>query len=456
MDPGSSPGQAGLRPLTSYELIETTAQLREATGRLMSTEVSVVALDTEFMREKTYWPQLCLLQLAAGDELWLVDALAPGLDMAPLTEILASTSILKLFHASGQDLQVLHHALGVATAPIFDTQEAATLLGYPEQIGYGALVSRVLGVELGKAESFTDWARRPLAAEQLNYAADDVRWLLRLYPVMKARLCELGRERWLDEDFARKADPASYVVEPREQFRRLRRVSALKPAQLAVAREVAAWREVEAARVDRPKRWLLSDESVLEIARRAPRNVEALRGIRGVTLRRAEALREVLAAVARGAGMPRERWPRLATRARAEYESAAEVDLMVALVRARARENLLSMNQLASRAQLEELALWWRERRGRAGEGKVEVEVVAGDGAGAGAAAGVGAEVGARLGAAGDSPLLRGWRRAMVGEDLLRLLDGRLQLSLRDGQLVVGTVEVVGPLEREDEGEDRE
>lgn len=379
-------------------MVVSQKQLSQLIARLDGQPV--VALDTEFMREKTYWPHLCLLQVAIEDESWLVDPLSYGLDLRPFGDVLGNPQVLKLFHASGQDLQILEHETGVAPCPIFDTQDAAALLGYPEQIGYGPLVRGVLGVRLGKADGFTDWARRPLSADQLRYAEEDVTWLFRMYPEIIAELGRLGREHWLDEDFARKADPAHYVVDPREQYLRLKRVGQLRPRQLAIARELAEWREETAQQRNLPRRWLMSDEAVLEIARRAPATREALLDLRGVTLKGRHYADQVLAAVRRGVDLPDDRLPETPGRAQDEREITVSVELMTALARTRASENRLSPTVLASRALLEELVLASREAR--------------------------------------DScTLMTGWRRAMIGEELARLLDGRLELSLVDGVLQV-------------------
>jgi ribonuclease D len=360
-----------------------------------------LAIDTEFMREKTYFPQLCLLQIAASaTDVFLIDTLVPGLDLKLLAPVLADATVVKVFHAGAQDLQILYQEIGVATAPIFDTQDAAALLGYPEQIGYGALVQEALDVRLGKADSFTNWARRPLNDAQLLYAADDVIYLLRLYPRLVEQLTELGRETWLDDDFARKAAPAGLVADPRQQFRRLKRGNSLKARQLAIAREVAAWREEEAMRRNMPKRWLMGDETVVEIAKRAPQTIAALRDIRGVQAGNVSQLKDILAAVDLGVNCPPADWPAPKTRVKPDYDTTAALDLMGALVHKRAKENRLSSTQLAPRALLETLAATRSE----------------------------------------DSPLLQGWRRAMIGEELLALLNGRLRLSLRHGNLEVEEV----------------
>jgi ribonuclease D len=382
-------------------MITTPHELASVLPQLTASEI--VAVDTEFMREKTYWPRLCLIQIAAGDEVVLIDPLPSRLDLRPLGELWETASILKVFHAGTQDIEMLYRVCGTAPAPIFDTQDGAELIGMPQQISYKALVQRLLDIELEKADSFTDWAQRPLSKDQLNYAAEDVSWLLRLYPVLREELTALGRESWLDEEFAKRVLPETLTVNLQEQFRRLKRVSSLQPRSLAIAREVAAWREEEAMRRDLPKRWLLSDEAVLEITRRAPRSVGELRNLRGVGKNLQRCFDAILASVERGRAVPREQWPRLAGRRRPEGNFSAAIELMAALVRKRAEEHKLSSGQLATRAMLEDFIREHDE----------------------------------------SAPLLQGWRRALIGEELLRLLKGKIGLSLRDGMLVITQTEEV-------------
>lgn len=357
----------------------------------------LVGVDTEFMRERTYFARLCLIQLANDDLAAIVDPLAID-DLSPLCELLADPSVVKILHAGGQDLEIFFRACEVAAAPIFDTQVAATLAGFPQQVGYGGLVHELLGEKIDKGDTYTDWARRPLADTQVAYALNDVRYLPEVYRRLVGRLEKEGRLPWLEKDFSRLADPATHTVEPFEQWRRVKRISSLNRRQLAVAREVAAWRENEAMRRDVPKRWVLGDESVIEVARRSPKTAEELLSIRGVgdKIGRA-ASKGLLDAVGRGVATSEDELPSLAKRKRVARDVDGAVDLMVALVRLRAREHGVAMPLLASRDDLERLAAG--ERDGHA--------------------------------------LLEGWRATIVGNELLDLLDGRIELRLIDGELVV-------------------
>ena len=361
---------------------------------------SVLAIDTEFLREKTYYARLCLLQLATDDEVAIVDPFAVS-DLHVLVPLLADRGIVKLFHAGGQDLEILYREVGMLPEPIFDTQVAAALLGHTQQIGYGALVHSVCGVNLKKVDSYTDWSRRPLSDSQLEYAADDVVYLPGIYREMCAMLDARGRREWLAPDFAELSDPARYEADPRQRFRRLKRVSSLSRRQLSAAREVAAWREEEAARRDVPRKWVITDEQIVEACKREARSIDELFMVRGMREKLpTRDARTVAALLRKGLDAPQDRWPVLDRASKSEPNVDAQLDLMEAVVRLRARENGIAMQTLASRDDLARLARGYTE----------EVDV------------------------------LRGWRRAMVGEELLDLLAGRLALSLGEEGLRVTPV----------------
>jgi ribonuclease D len=379
--------------------VDDVQGLVELVGRLRA--APVVAVDTEFMRDRTYFARLCLIQLASDVEAAIVDPLAID-DLSILQELMADPTVTKVFHAGSQDLEILFRLLGVATTPVFDTQVAATLAGFPQQVGYGSLVKEVLDVALDKGDTYTDWAKRPLSDTQVEYALNDVRYLPEVHRRLTAELSREDRLGWLDADFRRMEDPATYTCVPQEQWRRVKRITTLNRRQMAVAREVAAWRETEAQRRDIPKRWVLGDESVIEISRRGPRNAEELKAIRGVSDKVGRtASAGIVESVARGLAVPEAELPSVVRRRRPQGDVNGAVDLMVALVRLRAREHGVAMPLLASRDDLERLAAGEREA----------------------------------------SPLLEGWRRSMVGDELLTLLDGSLSMRLDDGNLVVETLD---------------
>ena len=358
---------------------------------------AVLAVDTEFLREKTYYANLCLLQLATDTEVAVVDPFAIE-DLSVLVPLMEDPTIVKLFHAAGQDLEIIYRELGVLPSPVFDTQVAAALLGHTQQIGYGPLVHSLCGVSLKKSDSFTDWSRRPLSDSQLDYAADDVIYLPKMYRVMRERLEAKGRLGWLDNDFAALSDPANYVCDVASRFKRLKRVGQLSRRQLSAAREVASWRELTAQARDLPRKWVLTDEQVVEACRREARTIDELFMVRGMREKLCTRdARAVVAALVRGLDAPPEQWPELDKSLKSEPNVDAELDLMEALVRLRARENDIAMQILASHGELARVARGYRT----------------------------------------DVDVLKGWRRAIIGEELLDLLAGKLALSLGPDGLVV-------------------
>jgi ribonuclease D len=373
--------------LTSPDDVEqVTARAREH---------GVVALDTEFMRERTYWPRLCLVQLAVADEAWLLDPIEGG-DVRWLEEMMTDPGIVKILHAGQQDLEILYRAFGRTAAPVFDTQVAATLAGFPTQVGYARLIEELFGERVDKSDTFTDWARRPLAATQVEYALNDVRHLPGAYRVLVERLQREGRLAWLEEDFERLASPEAFEIVPETQFLRVKRASSLNRRQLGVLREIAAWREREAQRRDLPKRWVVSDESLIEVARRMPSDASQLSAIRGINARSFDSS-TLLQAVARGQAVPEAELPRMPRKPKTIVDVEGIVELMGALVRVRASEHGIAVPLLAGRQDLERLA----------------------------------------SGERADSPLLSGWRRSLIGEELLELAEGRLALRVADGKIVV-------------------
>ncbi len=356
----------------------------------------LLAIDTEFMREKTYYARLCLIQLAAGDEAWIVDPFEIA-DLGPLRAVMSDPDVVKVLHAGSQDLEILTRILDAPPKPVFDTQVAATLAGFPTQVGYARLVKEMFDVDVDKSDTYSDWARRPLTSVQIEYGLADVRFLPKMYLQLKERLEREGRLAWLDGDFERMADPATYEVVPEEQFRRIKRASSLGRRQLAVLQQVAAWREREAQRRDLPKRWVVSDETLVEVARRHPKDASALGELRGLNPRSlGDGGAGLLEAVRRGLSTPEDSLPRLTMRPRTRIDVEGIVELMNALVRVKASEHGVAAALLASRSELERLAGGERD----------------------------------------ESPLLQGWRRSLVGEDLVELAEGRLSLRVAEGKVV--------------------
>ena len=365
-----------------------------------------VTVDTEFIRERTYWSQLCLVQIArplgegesGEDGAAMVDPLADGIDLAPLYELMADEGVLKVFHASRQDVEIFHNMAGAVPEPMFDTQVAAMVCGYGDQVGYETLVRRIAKAELDKSSRFTDWSRRPLSDKQLTYALGDVTHLRLIYETLAARLAETGRAHWLKEEMAILTDPGTYENDPRDAWRRVKARSN-SPKFLAIVRALAEWREATAQFRDVPRSRLLKDDALLEIATARPKTPEDLGKLRLLQreARKLETAGEILAAVAAGEACPPDQRPTLPPPTRRREGSAAIADLLKVFLKARSEQLGVASKLIASGSDLEALA----------GEDDP------------------------------DLPLLRGWRREVFGEDALRLRSGQLGLVARPGGVKV-------------------
>ncbi|MDO9371164.1 MAG: ribonuclease D [Gammaproteobacteria bacterium] len=374
--------------------VDSPQQLEELCARLHG--IKWIALDSEFMREKTYYAQLCLLQIATDKIIACIDPLALA-DMTPLLDIIYDSSITKVLHSSRQDLEIFYDLRGDLPRPVFDTQVAAALLGYGDQVGYSALVNGMLGVQLDKSQTRTDWSTRPLSVEQLQYAADDVRYLGKIYSDQYAELEQRGRLTWLDADFAELVDVTPYLNAPDEAWRRVRQANTLKGAQLAVLRALAAWREQRARASNRPRKWIISDDALLELARRMPGNADALAKIRGLEASTLKHHGVELSGIVQGAkSLAQGEWPLLESPHRLTSAQEALADALMATVRLRGAQGAISTASLVTRKELERLVLGER-----------------------------------------DLPILHGWRGALVGQDLLALLQGERALRVQEGSLKI-------------------
>ena len=350
-----------------FEYIDNTQKLNDLLARLEHAEW--VTLDTEFIREKTYYPRLCLIQIASADVLACIDPLQIP-DLQPFLQWLRDPRRIKVLHAAWQDLEIFYHlGNGALPAPIFDTQIAAAVLGMGDQLGYGRLVENLLGVVLDKSQSRTDWSRRPLTPAQLEYAIDDVRYLRDVYQQLRQQLEKLGRLKWLDKPFQKLADPNTYAIDPRSSWERVRGLQILKPHQLAILREIAAWREERALHKDIPRRWILSDEILLDMARMQPDSAQGLRHIRGLSDEQIERHGgEWLSCIARGKAIPKSEYPQLPRRRKLDANMSVVADLLMALLNQIANEHGISAQMIATRQQIEKmleegrvtLADYWR------------------------------------------------------------------------------------------------
>lgn len=346
-----------------------------------------VTLDTEFVRERTYYPQLCLIQLAGPTELACVDPLALD-DLTPLNPLLTNPDVIKVLHAAVQDLEILLQATGIMPTPIFDTQVAAALLGHPDQIGYANLVKAELGHELDKAHTRTDWSQRPLSQAQIDYAADDVRYLAAMYPQLREQLAERGRLAWLTAESEAMTDPARYTPDPAHAWQRIKGIHKLKPGQQQALARLAEWRENTAIAHDRPRRWILKDDPLLELARKRPTSTDELERIRDlpakVSRRHGDAL---IACIQNAKQAPAEAL--VADKPQLTAAEQALTDMLMAAARAQATTAEINVSALTSRKELEQLAR---------GERNLTVT--------------------------------RGWRRSAVGQTLLDVLDARITLRV--------------------------
>jgi ribonuclease D len=383
-------------PRYSYPMtpITTTAELQAFCDRIA--EASFIAVDTEFMRETTYWPKLCLVQVAAPAVAAVIDPLAEGLDLAPLLAVLADDRIEKVFHAARQDVEIFNN-LGVMPVPLFDTQIAGMAAGFGEQIAYDALVRQMLKIDLDKSSRFTDWARRPLSDAQLSYALADVTHLAELYPILRERLDKAGRLAWVEEEMGQLVDPALYDTEPNNAWKRLK-PRRHAPRYLAVLKGVAAWRERTAQTRDQPRGRILKDDAIDEIATQAPADIDALSRLRSAPKGFAGSRfgAEVVEAVREALKDPEGYAPTIERHhAPPAPASGAIVELLKVLLKARAEDAGVASKLIATVADLEKIA--------------------ADDNA--------------------DAAALHGWRREAFGADALKLKRGELALVL-DGARV--------------------
>ena len=353
-----------------------------------------VAVDTEFMRERTFWPQLCLIQLARPGEdegaAAVIDPLEGELDLAPLFRLMADPATVKVFHAARQDVEIFHHLGGVIPTPLFDTQVAAMVCGYGDQIGYETLVKKVAKAELDKSSRFTDWARRPLSQKQLAYAVGDVTHLRVIYEKLSAQLERTGRGEWVAEEMAVLTDPATYVTEPEDAWRRIKTRSG-SGRFLAAVKALAALRERTAQTRDVPRNRIMKDDALLEVASARPTTIEELSGLRLLQreARKGEMAEAILAAIREAEAAPPEARPAVEEKAQAKPGSAALAELLKVLLKARSDETGVAQRLIASAADIDALS--------REDEPAV--------------------------------PALHGWRREVFGEDALRLKRGEIALT---------------------------
>ncbi|WP_293648226.1 ribonuclease D [Thiolapillus sp.] len=371
--------------------IDNAEQLQDFVHRAADSDW--LAVDTEFLRERTYFPKLCLIQVANGEIAAAIDPIALN-DLSPLRDLLMNPAIEKVFHAARQDMEIFLNEWQVLPQPLFDTQPAAALLGLGDQVGYGKLIQQVLKTELPKDHSRTDWSRRPLDKAQLRYALDDVIYLGQAYRKMKSQLEQAGRLTWLDAEFRTLTSPQTYSLEPMDMWKKVKGRQHIKGIKLAILQALAAWREEQALAKNLPRRWILKDDVLLEIARRSPKNTQELERVRGVDAgfvrKNGDAILEL---IEKARQLPKEQLPRDKRPAsRPTPRQEATLDLLGAALRLIAVEAGLSPQVIASRKDL--LALLNRED---------------------------------------NCALLRGWRKSLAGEPLQELVEGKRQVVVEQG-----------------------
>ena len=376
------------------ELITTTDQLAAACERLA--QHRVITVDTEFLRETTYYPLLCVVQMASADDAVVVDTLAEGIDLAPFFALMNNEAVLKVFHAARQDIEIMVHRNGVVPHPIFDTQVAAMVLGYGDSIAYDQLVERVTGHRPDKTHRFTDWSRRPLTDEQLHYAVSDVTHLRDVFAKLDADLKKRNRSEWVSEEMKILTSPKTYDFHPERAWERLK-TRVRKPKELGVLMEVAAWREQEAQSRDVPRSRVLKDDAVGDIATHAPTTLEKLANLRSLPkgFERSKWGTDILAAIQRGIDRDPNTLPKL-EKPRGNGNGAATVELLKVLLRMTSERHAVASKVIATVDDLEQIAI------------------------------NDNADVGA----------LQGWRHELFGKDALALKHGRLALAMEKGRVI--------------------
>jgi ribonuclease D len=376
------------------QMITTTPELTALCETLGKSDF--VAVDTEFLREQTFWPLLCLVQLAGPEAEAVVDPLASGLDLTPFYRLMADASTVKVFHAARQDIEIVYLKARVVPMPVFDTQIAAMVCGFGDSISYVNLVKKTTGVDLDKTSRFTDWSRRPLSTKQLDYALADVTYLRDVYLYLKQALEKTGRTPWLQEEMAVLTNPATYDTSPENAWQRLKlRVKSRK--SLAVLVELAAWRERLAQQLDVPRGRVLRDDALYDIANQIPASTEALGQLRTLSdgFARSQRAKEIIEAVKAGLARDPKSLPKVERSEALSAEASATLELLKVLLKAAAAEHGVAPRIIADSDDLEQLAT------------SDDADILA----------------------------LQGWRRALFGEAALKLKRGELALTLVDGEV---------------------
>ncbi|MFN4357221.1 ribonuclease D [Sphingopyxis alaskensis] len=385
-----------------HPLIDTNAALLEFCDRIKDSDF--IAVDTEFMRENTFWPELCLIQVADTEHAAAIDPMAQGMDLKPLLDLLVDNEdMLKVFHAGGQDVEIIFNLTGKTPHPIFDTQIGQMALGQAEQVGYSNLVEAWLGLQLDKGARFTDWSRRPLDKRQIDYAIGDVTHLAKIFPMMLDKLIRTGRGHWLDEEMEKLADPANYSVDPDKAWQRIK-IPSRKPDVLGRLRALAAWREREARNKNLPRGRIVKDETLADLAAHPPKDQDGLGRVRGLsaTWKSNDIGARLMDALTNAKPLGKDDMPDRAPRGPGlGKEGALVADLLKLLLKIRARELNVAARLIARSDDLEALA------------------------------------AGSRKGI----PMMEGWRYEVFGHAALDLVEGRMGFAVKNGKLVMSEID---------------
>jgi len=391
-----------------HPLIETSAALVEFCDLIKDSDF--IAVDTEFMRENTFWPELCLIQVANSEHAAAIDPLAKDMDLKPLLDLLVDNEdMLKVFHAGGQDVEIIFNLTGKTPHPIFDTQIGQMALGQAEQVGYSNLVEAWIGIQLDKGARFTDWSRRPLDKRQIDYAIGDVTHLAKIFPMMLKKLVKTGRGHWLDEEMEKLADPSNYSVDPNDAWHRIK-IPSRKPDVLGRLQALAAWREREARSKNLPRGRIVKDETLADLAAHPPKDQDGLGRVRGLsaTWRSNDIGSRLMDALDNAKPLDRDDMPDRAPRGPGlGKEGVLVADLLKLLLKIRGRELNVAARLIARSDDLEALAAGRRD----------------------------------------NIAMLQGWRYDVFGHAALDLVEGRMGFAVQHGKLVMSKIEAPTPID---------
>ena len=376
-------------PITTNEALSAAANKYQ--------KADFLAVDTEFLRERTYYPQLCLIQISDGIDAVAIDPLAGNLDLTPIWELMRNTSITKVFHAGSQDIEIFLHLMGDLPRPIYDTQIAAMVCGLGDQVGYDKLVKAMLGHDVDKTSRFTDWSQRPLSKRQILYALDDVIFLAKLYPVMRKKLDIEKRNHWLEEEYAKSNDPATYSVDPRLAWQKLK-VRNMRPAPLLRLMHLAAWRETEAQNRNTPRNRVIRDETLIDLAGSNPQNRNGFANIRNFPgVKDGKLVTPIQKILEKVAALPASSLPSADKRRSSKRPPAAVMELLRVLLKHVTDKHGIAPRLIASAEELEALA----------SDDQAKIRA------------------------------LSGWRREIFGDMALRLKQGKIALAVKNGQILI-------------------